>query len=176
MVRARGFARGRTPCVATLRLAEGQEALDGQGRRGVPGEEVPGVRLVAASAPRAGPIGGSGPLSPRVAPGVLTTLPWAGRPVTGEALAWQRHLWRTSVAAGGDSRMKGKATPPPAGAAIARLCAEPPPGETFRVAEPPDQHGDRQGGRRLGASTALQGSLDGPRGSRSRGCASGRER
>ncbi len=66
------------------------------------------------------------------------------------------------MAARGDSLMRGKATQPPVGAAIALLCAEPPPGETFRMAEPRDQHGDRHEGRRLGASTALQGSLDGP--------------
>lgn len=78
VVAALGFTRGRTPCVATLHLAfkaldaaafeaalgewaQGQlghgweqVALDGKALRGVHGEELPGVRLVAAYAVRAG--------------------------------------------------------------------------------------------------------------------------
>jgi hypothetical protein len=78
VVRALGFGRGRTPCVATLHLVfkdldveafeaalrgwaqgnlgDGEEAIaiDGKGLRGIHGEELPGVRLVAAYATRAG--------------------------------------------------------------------------------------------------------------------------
>jgi len=78
VVRALGFTRERTPCVATLHLAfkaldaaafeaalarwaQGQlgdeweaVALDGKALRGIHGEELPGVRLVAAYADRAG--------------------------------------------------------------------------------------------------------------------------
>lgn len=78
MVRALGFSRERTPCVATLhlvfqdldlatfaaalgrwaqeQLGEGVEAIaiDGKGLRGIHGEELPGVRLVAAYGTRAG--------------------------------------------------------------------------------------------------------------------------
>ena len=76
--RALGFTREQTPCVATLHLtfkaldaaafeaalarwAQGQlgdrweaVALDGKGLRGIHGDEVPGVRLVAAYCDRAG--------------------------------------------------------------------------------------------------------------------------
>jgi hypothetical protein len=77
VVRALGFPRGRTPCVATLhllfkdldvqafeaalqhwaqgQLGDGEEAIaiDGKGLTGIHGEELPGVRLVAAYATRA---------------------------------------------------------------------------------------------------------------------------
>jgi len=72
VVRALGFSRDKTPSVATLHrvfsrldvvafevalgdwaqrnLSEGEEAIaiDGKGLRGIHGEELPGVRLVAA--------------------------------------------------------------------------------------------------------------------------------
>lgn len=78
VVQALGFTRAQTPCVATLhllfkdldvrafeaalqgwaqgQLGEGAEAIaiDGKGLRGIHGEELPGVRLVAAYATRAG--------------------------------------------------------------------------------------------------------------------------
>jgi hypothetical protein len=85
VVRALGFRRKTTPCVATLHLvfkelvrsetfqdatafetalkdwAQGQLgdrkeaiAIDGKGLRGIHGEELPGVRLVAAYSDRAG--------------------------------------------------------------------------------------------------------------------------
>lgn len=78
VVRALGFTREQTPCVATLHLlfkdldiAYFEEALrewaqrnlgdrgkaiaiDGKGLRGIYGEETPGVRLVAAYADEAG--------------------------------------------------------------------------------------------------------------------------
>ena len=78
VVEALGFTRARTPCVATLHLAfkaldagafeaalagwaqgqlgDGWEAvaLDGKALRGIHGEELPGVRLVAAYCDRVG--------------------------------------------------------------------------------------------------------------------------
>jgi hypothetical protein len=78
VVRALGFRRNTTPCVATLHLvfkeldatafetalknwAQGQLgdrkeaiAIDGKGLRGIHGEELPGVRLVAAYSDGAG--------------------------------------------------------------------------------------------------------------------------
>ena len=88
VVRALGFTREQTPCVATLHLlfkdldiAYFEQALqnwaqrnlgdrgkviaiDGKGLRGIHGEEIPGVRLVAAYADEVGLVltqkGGSG--------------------------------------------------------------------------------------------------------------------
>jgi hypothetical protein len=78
VVEALGFTRAQTPCVATLHLAfkaldarafeaalarwaQGQlgagweaVALDGKALRGIHGEELPGVRLVAAYCDRVG--------------------------------------------------------------------------------------------------------------------------
>jgi len=78
VVRALGFTRAQTPCVATLHLlfkdldiAYFEQALqnwaqrnlgdrgkviaiDGKGLRGIHGEEIPGVRLVAAYADEVG--------------------------------------------------------------------------------------------------------------------------
>jgi hypothetical protein len=78
VVKALGFTREQTPSVATLHrvfsrldvaafeavlrtwaqanLGDGAEAIaiDGTGVRGIHGEELPGVRLVAAYAPKAG--------------------------------------------------------------------------------------------------------------------------
>jgi hypothetical protein len=78
VVQALGFTRAQTPSVATLHrvfsrldvgqfeavlrtwaqanLGDGEEAIaiDGKGLRGIHGEELPGVRLVAAYAPKAG--------------------------------------------------------------------------------------------------------------------------
>jgi len=78
VVNALGFTRSTTPCVATLHLvfkeldvvafeatlrawAQGQFgeskeaiAIDGKGLRGIHGEDIPGVRLVAAYTDKAG--------------------------------------------------------------------------------------------------------------------------
>jgi hypothetical protein len=78
VVKALGFTREQTPSVATLhrvfsrldvgefeavlrtwaqaQLGDGAEAIaiDGKGLKGIHGEELPGVRLVAAYAPKAG--------------------------------------------------------------------------------------------------------------------------
>jgi hypothetical protein len=78
VVRALGFSRSTTPCVATLHLVfkeldvaafeaalrawaqeefgESKEAIaiDGKGLRGIHGEDIPGVRLVAAYTDEAG--------------------------------------------------------------------------------------------------------------------------
>jgi len=77
VIRARGFTRDQTPCVATLHRAFAaldaarfeaalahwaratlgdarRIAIDGKALRGIHGEELPGVRLVAAYADEAG--------------------------------------------------------------------------------------------------------------------------
>lgn len=97
-----------------------------------------------------------------VAPGLLATLPLAGRLVTGDALDCQRHLCQQIVAAKGDYLVIVKANQPGLSQAIALLFEDPPPGEVFRMAEQRGKHGDRQELRRLWASTALREYLDWP--------------
>ena len=82
-------------------------ALDGKTLRGIHGDAVPGVHLVAAYAHAAGEV-----LAQVAAPGkgqevaaakaVLADLPLAGRVVTGDALLTQRAVCAHVVAAGGD--------------------------------------------------------------------------
>ena len=125
-----GLPPGRSPSVATLHrvfkaldvaaferalgawLAEhGVDpddalALGGKTLRGIHGDEVPGVHLVAAYAHRAGAVLGQAP-----SPGkgqelaavktVLGAVPLQGRPVTGDALLTQRDVCVQIVAGGG---------------------------------------------------------------------------
>src|SRR5215210_1918184 len=82
-------------------------AVDGKALRGIHGEEVPGVHLVAAYAHDAGEV-----LAQVAAPGkgqelaaaraLLADLPLAGRVVTGDALLTQRAICAQVVAADGD--------------------------------------------------------------------------
>jgi hypothetical protein len=82
-------------------------ALDGKTLRGIHGDAVPGVHLVAAFAHRAGVV-----LAQAPSPGkgqelaatktVLGEVPLAGRPVTGDALLSQRDICLRIVAGGGD--------------------------------------------------------------------------
>lgn len=82
-------------------------ALDGKTLRGIHGEAIPGVHLVAAYAHRAGAV-----LAQARSPGkgqelaaakaVLGAVPLAGRVVTGDALLTQRAVCAQVVAAGGD--------------------------------------------------------------------------
>jgi hypothetical protein len=82
-------------------------ALDGKTLRGIHGETVPGVHLVAAYAHAVGEV-----LGQVAAPGkgqelaatkaLLETLPVAGRVVTGDALLTQRAICERIVANGGD--------------------------------------------------------------------------
>jgi len=126
-----GLPVGRSPSVATLhRVFKGLEvtaleaalaawvertgvqpieaiALDGKTLRGIHGATTPGVHLVAAYAQTVGAV-----LGQVAAPGkgqelaaakaVLTTLPVAGRVVTGDALLTQRAICEQIVARGGD--------------------------------------------------------------------------
>ena len=81
-------------------------ALDGKTLRGIHGDAVPGVHLVAAYAHRAGAV-----LAQAPSPGkgqelaavktVLAEVPVAGRPVTGDALLTQRDVCLRIVAEGG---------------------------------------------------------------------------
>jgi len=81
-------------------------ALDGKTLRGIHGDAVPGVHLVAAYAHRAGVV-----LAEAPSPGkgqelaavktVLADVPLAGRPVTGDALLTQRDICLRIVAGGG---------------------------------------------------------------------------
>jgi hypothetical protein len=82
-------------------------AVDGKTLRGIHGDEVPGVHLVAAFAHRAGAVLGQ-VASPgkghelAAAKAVLGAVPLNGRPVTGDALLTQRDVCVQIVAAGGD--------------------------------------------------------------------------
>jgi DDE_Tnp_1-associated/Transposase DDE domain len=82
-------------------------ALDGKTLRGIHGEGVPGVHLVAAYAQRAGAVLAQAPSPGRgqelaAAKAVLGAVPLAGRVVTGDALLTQRAVCEQIVAAGGD--------------------------------------------------------------------------
>ena len=82
-------------------------AVDGKTLRGIHGDQVPGVHLVAAYAHQAGAV-----LAEAPSPGkgheldavraVLATVPLAGRVVTGDALLSQRQLCSQIVARQGD--------------------------------------------------------------------------
>ncbi len=126
-----GLPAGRRPCVATLhRLFKALDvtafetalgtwlsqtgvaptdalAVDGKTLRGIHGEAIPGVHLVAAYAHQAGAVlrqvqtGGKGQ-ELAAAQQVLRQVPLAGRLVTTEALLTQREVARQIVAGGGD--------------------------------------------------------------------------
>lgn len=130
VARALGFDRGVTPCVATWHLlfkrldraalervlgqwfqdqgvVEGEAlAVDGKTLRGIHGEEVPGVHLVAAYAHRRGTV-----LAQRAVgewgneltalPDLLDQLPLEGQVVTGDAQFTQREVCQQIVAKGG---------------------------------------------------------------------------
>jgi len=126
-----GLPPGRRPCVATLhRLFKALDvtafeaavgtwlaqtgmappeavALDGKSLRGIHGEQIPGVHLVAAYSHQAGAV-----LRQLRSPGkgqelaaaqrLVQQLPLAGQVVTGDALLTQRGLCQAIVASGGD--------------------------------------------------------------------------
>lgn len=130
MALALGFTRDRTPSVSTLHavfsrmdreafervletwfqevVQEPGEALavDGKTLRGIHGEALPGVHLVAAYAHRTGMVvgqqaaGGKGQELAAVA-ALLERLPLQGQVVTGDAQFAQRELSRRVVAKGG---------------------------------------------------------------------------
>jgi predicted transposase YbfD/YdcC len=97
-----------------------------------------------------------------VAPVVLDDLPLRNRLVTGDAAYCQRSFCQTIVERGGDYLIIVKENQPDLYANIALLFEDPPPGETFAVAETHDRHGDRTESRWLWASSALTGYLDWP--------------
>ena len=184
LARVLGFRREQTPCVATLHhvfrrldvdafegalsawaqgsLQEGDEAIavDGKALRGIHGDELPGVRLVAAYAHRSGLESAwvkRGVRSKRkesertVAPILLGQLDLSGKVVTGDALYAQRDLSRQVVEQGGSYLWVLKDNQPTVKEAVSLLFAEPPWGEEFSKAGQRGRHGDRQERRRLRA-------------------------
>jgi hypothetical protein len=126
-----GLPPGRSPCVATLhRVFKALDvvafeqalgawlaativapteaiALDGKTLRGIHGDAVPGVHLVAAFAHQTGAVLGQAASRGKgqelaAVKTVLGLVPLAGRPVTGDALLTQRDICRQIVAGGGD--------------------------------------------------------------------------
>lgn len=136
-----GLPPGRSPCVATLHrvfkaldVAAFEQALgawlartgiaptdalalDGKTLRGIHGEDIPGVHLVAAYAHQAQTV-----LAQLQTPGkgqelaaveqLLEQLPLAGRLVTGDALLTQRTVSERIVARGGDYLLPVKENQP----------------------------------------------------------------
>lgn len=127
---ALGFSRGKTPCVGTLHYVfrrldrgawegllaswfqgQGVEtgealAVDGKRLRGVHGEEVPGVHLVAAFAHKRGIVVGQQAVGEKAneldaVPGLLAQLVLAGRVVTADAQFAQKETSREVVVKGG---------------------------------------------------------------------------
>lgn len=130
MAQALGFTRDRTPCVSTLHQVfsrldrEGFElalggwlqqrdlkvteavAVDGKTLRGIHGEQLPGVHLVAAYAHQAGIVVGQQAVGERqnelgALRGLLSQLDLRNRVVTGDAQFTQREVCREIVAKGG---------------------------------------------------------------------------
>jgi hypothetical protein len=128
---ALGLPPGRSPCVATLHrvfkaldvtafeaalgtwlAANGISpteaiAVDGKTLRGIHGDAVPGVHLVAAFAHRAGAVLGQAASAGKghelaAAKAVLGAVPLKGRAVTGDALLTQRDVGIQIVAGKGD--------------------------------------------------------------------------
>lgn len=135
IAQALGFSRGQTPSVATLHrvfrsldrealervlgrwlqghgLEEGEPiALDGKTLRGIHGEELPGVHLVAAFAHRSGIVVGQQAVGEQqnelgTLPNLLEQLPIAGRVVTGDAQFTQRELSQEVVEKGGSTSLQ----------------------------------------------------------------------
>ena len=132
LTQALGFTRARTPCVSTLHLvfrrvdqeaferalgawlqkcgldAADAVAVDGKTLRGIHGEEIPGVHLVAAYAHRTGVVVGQRATKGKgheleAASALLEQLPLQGLVVTGDAHFAQRNLSCQVVANGGTS-------------------------------------------------------------------------
>lgn len=130
VAQALGFTRHQTPSVATLHrvfrsldraafeavlghwlqeqgLIQGEAlAIDGKRLRGIHGEEIPGVHLVAAYAQQSGLVVGQQAVSTggnelSALPELLAQLPLAGRVVTGDAQFTQRGGSQEVVAQGG---------------------------------------------------------------------------
>lgn len=132
---ALGFTRERTPCVSTLHQVfsrldrEGFEgalgrwlqerglqpaeavAVDGKTLRGIHGEQLPGVHLLAAYAHQAGVVVGQQAVGEKqnelgALSGLLNQLDLRGRVVTGDALFTQRAVCRKIVRKGGTTSLR----------------------------------------------------------------------
>ncbi len=198
-MQALGFTRGRTPGVATVhrvfkaldadafeaRVGQWAQAalggrgeaiaIDGKALRGIHGEEVPGVRLVAAYDVRTGLVlapGGVRQMGPpkegeeelaeakvqaelSVAPQVLRRVALRGRVVTGDALSCQRTRCRQIQQAQGHSLFVIKANQPELLAEVALLFEAPPLGERFVTLVSRRTQRDRCAVRALTTSAAL---------------------
>ena len=131
---ALGFTRQRTPCVSTLHqvfsrldreaferelgqwlqergLSEGEAvAIDGKALRGIHGDQLPGVHLVAAYAHQAGIVVGQQAVREKrneldAVAGLLDQLDLQGRVVTGDAQFTQRGVCQQVVAQGGTTAL-----------------------------------------------------------------------
>ena len=127
---ALGFTRERAPCVSTLHqvfsrldrgsfeltlgkwlaeqgLQDGEAlAIDGKALRGIHGEWLPGVHLVAAYAHQSGIVVGQQAVGEKknelgALPGLLDQLDLGGRVVTGDAQFTQRKVCQRIMAQGG---------------------------------------------------------------------------
>ena len=131
---ALGFTRQRTPCVSTLHqvfsrldreaferelgqwlqergLSEGEAvAIDGKALRGIHGDQLPGVHLVAAYAHQAGIVVGQQAVGEKrneldAVAGLLGQLDLQGRVITGDAQFTQRVVCQRVVAQGGTTSL-----------------------------------------------------------------------
>ena len=192
-VQAMGFTRPRTPAVGSLHtvfrrldaaafetalagwsragLPEGSAiAVDGKALRGIHGQELPGVRLVAGYAHESSLVVGQKGVGP--VQGELTTarqltaelLPVAGNVITGDALYCQRDYCQQLLDAGGDYLVIVKKNQRELYDAIALAFAEPVWGAQYRQARRRGRHGDRWETRQLRATEALNEYLDWPGG------------
>ena len=188
-----GFTRDRTPAVSTLhkvfasmdtdafelvlgewiesRLGAGEEAIavDGKALRGIHGDQIVGVRLVAAYTHELGLMVGQkgGDCSENqkselnMASKLLDTVVLTDRVVTGDALYCQRRLCERTVSVGGDYLMIVKANNNSLYEDI-ELCFEESVCGKYAFAEREDRHGDRRERRRLWATDMLKTYLDWP--------------
>ncbi len=167
----------RTWAVQALKPNDRHLVLDGKALRGMHGEELPGVSLVAVYAPEAGLVlahaGGrtkeeqaeteegreqakqEAELS--VAPHLVRQVGplLGGWLVSGDALSYQKNLCRQIAQAGGAYLFAVKANPPDLLDDVTLFFREPPPGERFATAAPVDKHGGRLERRQVRASATL---------------------
>jgi hypothetical protein len=119
-------------------------ALDGKTLRGIHGDAVPGVHLVAAYAHRAGAVLAQAPSPGKgqelaAAKTVLGEVPLAGRPVTGDALLSQRDVCLRIVAGGGDYLLPVDENPPALLAAVTAAFSPLDGDRSGRVGRPSDR-------------------------------------
>ena len=190
-VQAMGFTRPRTPAVGSLHtvfrrldaaafetalagwsragLPEGSAiAVDGKALRGIHGQELPGVRLVAGYAHESSLVvgqkgGGAGTGGTDNGPATdRGTAPVAGNVITGDALYCQRDYCQQLLDAGGDYLVIVKKNQRELYDAIALAFAEPVWGAQYRQARRRGRHGGRWETRQLRATEALNEYLDWP--------------